>query len=167
MAQQIYIDCGTAETAYQIVLTGVDISVFEAAAGNPLTKGKTGEDLAAAILDVAGEGITLLGRMKKDGRFNDGPKGEPAVFVFDYGRVKEIIRYKDGKKNDGAKGEIAHFQFGSDGRISCAARYHKGQRLGKLTDKEIAALQPKSVAVIKKEQSIKNISKANPAIKFK
>jgi hypothetical protein len=160
---QVYIDCGTEEAPYQIFLAAESMSTFETASKSPETQGKNGEELVAAILAVCGEDIIEIGRAE-NGKWNDGPNGEPAIQKFHKGILIENQHFQDGLMNDAADGTPAHIMFNAkSGNVAFAASYQSGQKVRELGYEEMAMLRPRNPE--EQKQKKEEIAKANPAIK--
>jgi len=109
--QEINIECGAGKNAYTVTLTGTSRQIFEAAAKHARTKGKTGETLVAALLAAAGGDIPKVVRKNKNGEFNDGADGEPAVQYFSFdGAILQTEHFRNGLRNDSVSGAPAFTQ---------------------------------------------------------
>ncbi|MCE9507960.1 MAG: hypothetical protein K8R48_06580 [Alphaproteobacteria bacterium] len=126
--------------AFKVVLTATSADVFMQAAQQQDIIIKEGEALIAALLAHAKGAISSVERFK-NGRFNDGLNGEPAIQKFDSMlKLTYIRRYTDGKLNDGLNGEPAIQDF-SDGRMTIAVSYKDGLMLKSLSAEEKAKCQ--------------------------
>lgn len=106
-------------------------------------RGKTGEDLVSAI--VTAGSVSSIYRIK-EGRFNDGPNGEPALQSFsnswflsedrhckdgqttdiisfhDNGQVASLRRYENNQLHDAANGEAAIESYDRNGGLTKVGR---------------------------------------------
>jgi hypothetical protein len=119
------------DPAYKIILTGKDLGIFEAASRDSSVQGKTGEALAAAILEVAKKDVFGVERFKRNeaGEYekNDGPNGEAAFMEFNQGGILvQLAHLKDGALNDGPKGAAAIQEFFDDGKLLKAQHCREG-----------------------------------------
>lgn len=69
-------------------------------------------------------GVKTYAYFYKDGQWNDGPNGEPAMQRFNKeGGLAGTTRYRDGSRNDGPNGEPAEQQFDKNGALQRVYRY--------------------------------------------
>jgi hypothetical protein len=132
--------CGEGQDTYEVRITAYpDLRQKLRRAFN--TRGKTGEDKVSAI--VASGGVEHIYRVK-DGRYNDGPNGEPGEQFFynkrittmndmdwhykdghptslvtfhDKGRVESVYRYENDRVHDLASGEAAIEEYDRNGGL--------------------------------------------------
>ena len=139
--QQVEISCGEGAGTYAAVVTAQNLDFFLEAGKQPDVTGKSGEALVAALQALAKRRLAIMGiERRKDGKWNDGPNGEPAFQEFnDAGTLVYAARWKDGRRNDGPNGEPAVQKFNDAGTLVYAARYKDGELVKELSAGEICA----------------------------
>lgn len=128
MSQDVYVDCGSGEDAYRVILTGKDRKAFKRASEEAWIKGKQGEELVTALMTILKRDITKVVRRNKAG-LSDGPEGQPGCQTFgDGGRLTMTEHYKDGKLNDSIHGDPAVQKFYGDNKTVLKEYYRDGVR---------------------------------------
>lgn len=136
---QVEIEYAHGNDTYKVVLTATSLDVFKAAAESADVNVHSGEKLVSALFAFAGTAITGVERYK-NGKYNDGPAGEPAIEKFEDGQIRFRRLYQDGYLTDGPFGEPAMQDF-VGGKLQNAITYRYGRKaFRQLTRLEISEL---------------------------
>lgn len=140
MMQQIDITYSKGADIYLVTITRKNLrDVFATANGHQDLEGKEGEALVKAI--VACGGISKIER-RKNGKYNDGPHGEPGLIEFNTNGTPRAIRhFKDGKLKDVVNGDIAVLQFDHNGSRLVYGRSFENDKRRRLSERELTAYQ--------------------------
>lgn len=150
---KVAIDCGTGETAYQVILHVEKLDGLKQASLDPALRAKTGETLVAALIEKIPTDLGIIERRRGD-TLTDGPDSEPAYVSYftKTGLPAEITHMTNGVWNDAADGTPAIIHYNNfKGRlteIARAERYDNGTHVKTLNRKERADMAAERTAYL-------------------